>query len=47
MSESFVATVIADGRITIPDDIRELLEIKEGDKIRAIIEKIPNKKKGA
>ena len=28
---SFVAKVIADGRITIPTSIRELLELSKGD----------------
>jgi len=46
MSETFVARVIADGRITIPENIREVLAIKEGDLVRATVEKA-NKVEGA
>lgn len=39
MVETFVARVIADGRITIPESIREVLAIKEGDLVRTTVEK--------
>lgn len=39
MSEKFVARLIADGRITIPESIRIILGLKEGDLVRAVIEK--------
>jgi len=38
MSESFVAQVIADGRITIPLTLRKLLGIKEGDFVKVQLE---------
>lgn len=38
MSESFVAQVIADGRITIPLPLRRLLSIKEGDFVKIQLE---------
>ena len=37
--EKFVAQVIANGRITIPDTIRDLLAIKEGDYVELKIRK--------
>lgn len=33
-----VATLTSKGQITIPQDIREFLDIKEGDKIEFLIE---------
>ena len=39
MSEKFVARLIADGRITIPESVREVLGLKEGDLVRAVVEK--------
>jgi AbrB family looped-hinge helix DNA binding protein len=37
--EKFIAQVIANGRITIPDTIRELLAIKEGDYVELKVRK--------
>ena len=39
--------VIKDGRITIPSDIRELEDIKEGDFLKVTIEKIERQKPNA
>jgi AbrB family looped-hinge helix DNA binding protein len=46
MAEQHSATVkvIKDGRITIPQEIRELEDIKEGDYLRVTIEKIERTK---
>lgn len=38
MSESFVAQVIADGRVTIPLPLRKLLGIKDGDFVKIQVE---------
>jgi len=40
MAETFIAEIIAMSRITIPIGIRELMKLKEGDKVRMTIEKI-------
>jgi AbrB family looped-hinge helix DNA binding protein len=47
MSEIHSATVkvIKDGRITIPQEIRELEKIKEGDYLKVTIEKIARQHK--
>lgn len=45
MTHSATVKVIKDGRITIPSDIRELEDIKEGDYIKITIEKIERPKK--
>jgi len=37
--------VIKDGRVTIPQEIRELEDIKEGDYLKIIIEKIERQSK--
>jgi AbrB family looped-hinge helix DNA binding protein len=37
--EKFVAQVIGSGRVTIPDTVRELLTIKEGDFVEVRIRK--------
>jgi AbrB family looped-hinge helix DNA binding protein len=37
--EQFVAQVIANGRVTIPDTIRALLTIKEGDFVELKVRK--------
>jgi AbrB family looped-hinge helix DNA binding protein len=37
--------VIKDGRITIPSDIRDLEDIKEGDYVKITIEKIERPRK--
>jgi len=42
--ETFKARVISRGRITIPDTLRELLKIKEGDFVEVQVEKIPDSK---
>lgn len=47
MTENFVAQIIADGRITIPDKIRMLMELKEGDFVRATIKKVNKNSKEA
>lgn len=39
MSETFVTKIISDGRLTIPETIREILKLKEGDPVRVSIEK--------
>jgi AbrB family looped-hinge helix DNA binding protein len=46
MAELHAATVkvIKDGRITVPQEIRELENIKEGDFLRITIEKIERSK---
>jgi len=41
----FLARVISRGRITIPDEIRELLNIKEGDLLEVTIKKVKEVKK--
>jgi len=46
MSETFVAKIIVGGRITIPESVRDVLGLKEGDLVRAVVEKA-NKTKGA
>ena len=38
MSESFIAQVIADGRVTIPLPLRKLLNIKDGDFVKVQLE---------
>ncbi len=40
MSETFVAEIIAKGRVTIPETIRELLRLQDGMKVRVTIEKV-------
>lgn len=42
---SATVKVIKDGRITIPSDIRDLEDIKEGDYLKITIEKIERNKK--
>jgi len=37
---SFIAEVIADGRITIPKEIRKLLDLDLGDMVRVEVELI-------
>jgi AbrB family looped-hinge helix DNA binding protein len=36
--ETFIGQIIADGRVTIPDKIRELLGLKEGDYVQITVE---------
>lgn len=45
MIHSATVKVIKDGRITIPSDIREVEDIKEGDYLKITIEKIRREKK--
>jgi len=47
MGEIHSATVkvIKDGRITIPQEIREIEQIKEGDYLKITIEKLARSKK--
>ncbi len=40
MTESFIATVLEDNRVTIPKDTADVIKIKKGDKVRVIIEKV-------
>ncbi len=48
MTETFVGQIITDGRITIPDKVRQILGLKEGHFVRVVIEKADNpRKKGA
>jgi len=37
--ENFIAQIISLGRITIPDKIRDVLELKDGDYVRVTIVK--------
>ena len=46
-SVNFIATVISNRRITIPDTIVDLLEIKQGDFVKVFIEKINSEAKEA
>lgn len=39
MRETFVGQIIADGRVTIPETIRAILCVKEGDYVKIVIEK--------
>lgn len=45
MIHNATVKVIKDGRITIPSDIRDLEEIKEGDYVKITIEKIERPRK--
>jgi AbrB family looped-hinge helix DNA binding protein len=47
LAKTHTATVkvIKDGRVTIPQEIREVGDIKEGDFVRITIEKIERAKK--
>jgi len=40
MGNRFVARVISGGRVTIPETIRELLGVKDGDLVEVQIESI-------
>jgi len=40
--ESFKARVISGGRITIPDTLRELLKIRDGDFVEVELKKVNN-----
>ena len=40
MSESFIGTVQKQKRVAIKHEIYDLLKLKEGDRVRIIIEKI-------
>lgn len=44
MAESTVVTVRRNGVITIPENIREILHIKEGDYVRIVVEKVETEK---
>ncbi|MGA2884650.1 MAG: hypothetical protein ABSE80_05805 [Halobacteriota archaeon] len=44
-THSATVKVIRDGRITIPQEIREVGDIKEGDFVKITIEKIERVKK--
>jgi len=39
MTNNFVARIISDGRITIPDTLRELFDIKDGDLVELEIKR--------
>lgn len=45
MTHYATVKVIKDGRVTIPSDIRDLENIKEGDYVKITIEKIERKVK--
>ncbi len=45
--ETFVGQIIADGRVTIPDKIRELLALKEGDYVQVTVEPKNSRRKEA
>ena len=47
MVHKFVGKIIADGRVTIPDKIRELLRLKEGDFVEVEVNKIKASKEVA
>ena len=38
-SEAFIAQVIADGRVTIPETVRKFLGLNEGDLVKVTVEK--------
>lgn len=40
MTESFIATVLEDNRVTIPKDTAEVIRIKKGSKVRIVIERV-------
>lgn len=45
MIHNATVKVIKDGRVTIPSDIRDLEDIKEGDYVKITIEKIERPRK--
>ena len=45
--ETFKARVISRGRITIPDTLRELLGIEEGDFVEVQLKKVDNPKEAS
>jgi len=40
MSEKFIAEIIQGGRVTIPEAVRDVLCLTQGDKVRVTVEKI-------
>jgi len=44
VNEVFVARVIADGKVTVPRRVRELLRIEKGDYVRVTITEVIRKK---
>jgi AbrB family looped-hinge helix DNA binding protein len=40
MTETFVGEIIESGRVTIPETIRDLLNLCKGDKVRVTVEKV-------
>ena len=40
MTETFLATVLEDNRLTIPKDTAEVIKIKKGSKVRITIEMV-------
>ncbi len=45
VEEVFVARVIGGGKVTIPRDIRDLLDIKDGDYVRISLNAVIRKTK--
>jgi AbrB family looped-hinge helix DNA binding protein len=43
-SGTFIAVVTADGRLEIPPEIRDRLQIAEGDKVEILLKKIRSKR---
>lgn len=44
MAESTVVKVRRNGVVTIPDNIRDVLHINEGDYVRLVVEKVEKEK---
>ncbi len=44
VSEVFVARVISDGKVTVPQRVREVLRIERGDYVRVTITEVIRKK---
>lgn len=40
MSEQFIGEVLRAGQVTIPEHVRDVLKLCQGDKVRIIVEKI-------
>ena len=39
MAETFLTQIISLGRVTVPEAVREILNLKDGDRVRVTIEK--------
>ncbi len=40
MNESFIATLLESNRVTVPQEIVELLKLKPGIKLKLVIERV-------